>query len=71
MIIDFMLFLLIRTVNIAMKIYTSQSHHVKHYILWTIKIKNTRPEKLTDIDLLIGNSVKKTPSSANFRGLND
>ena len=66
MIIDFMLFLLIRTVNIAMKIYTSQSHHVKHYILWTIKIKNIRPEKLTDID-----RVKKTPSSANFRGLND
>ena len=35
---DFLLFLLMRTVKIAMKIYTSQSHHVKQYILMTISI---------------------------------
>ena len=29
MIIDFMLYVLMRTVKIAMKIYMSQSHHVK------------------------------------------
>ena len=52
-IIDFMLFLLMTTVKITTKIYTSQSHHVKRYIQATIKIKNIRPEKLTEIDLLI------------------
>ena len=56
---DFMLFLLMRTVKIAMKMYTSQSHHVKQNILTTIKVKNIRPEKLTEIDLLIRNSAKE------------
>ena len=57
-IINFKFFLLMRTVNITMKIYTSQSPHVKHYILTIIKIKILRTEKLTEIDLLIGNSAE-------------
>ena len=65
-IIDFMLFLLMRTVKIIMKIYTSLSHHVTRYILTTIKIKNIRPEKLTEIDLLFGNSTKKLPVTVIF-----
>ena len=40
MIMDFMLFLLMRTLKIAMKIYPSQSYHVKQFTLKTIKIKN-------------------------------
>ena len=40
MIIDFMLFLLMRTLKIAMKIYTSQCYHVKQFNLKTTKIKN-------------------------------
>ena len=68
---DFMLFLLMTAVKITMKIYTSQSHHVKRYIQTTIKIKNIRPEKLTEIDLLIGNSAKKTSSNPNFRRFNN
>ena len=43
---------------------------MKQYILTKIKIKNIQPEKLTEINLLIGNSTKKTPSNGNFRGLN-
>ena len=58
MIIDFILFLLMKTLKTAMKIYMSQSHHVKQYILTTIKIKNIRPEKLPEISLLIENSAK-------------
>ena len=65
-IIDFMLFLLMTTVKIIMKIYTSLSHHVTRYILTTIKIKNIRPEKLTEIDLLYGNSTKKLPVTVIF-----
>ena len=61
MIIDFMLY--------VFKIYMSQSHHVKQYILTTSKIKNIRSGKLREIDLLIENSAK-TPSNGNFRGLN-
>ena len=57
-IINFKFFLLTRTVNITMKIYTSQSPHVKHYILTIIKLKILRTEKLTEIDLLIGNSAE-------------
>ena len=48
-----------RMLKIAMKIYKSESHHVKQHILTTIKIKNIRPEKLPGIDLLIGNSAIK------------
>ena len=59
MIIDFMLFLLTRAVKTRMKIYVTESSHVKHYDLTTIKIENIRPEKLTDIDQLTGNSVRK------------
>ena len=58
-IIDFMLFLLMRTVKIIMKIYTSQSHHVKYYILTKIKMKNIGPKKVTEIGLLIGKSTRK------------
>ena len=50
MMIDFMLLLLIKTVKMTMKIYTSQSHHLKQNILITIKMKNIRPEKLPEID---------------------
>ena len=70
MIIDFMRFLLMRTLKIALKIYTSQSHHVKQYILTTIKIKNIQPEKLPEIGLLIENSAKKKLHNGNFRRLN-
>ena len=70
MIIDSMLFLLMRTLKVAMKIYTSQSHHVKQYILTTIKIKNIQSEKLPEIGLLIENSVKKKLHNGNFRRLN-
>ena len=69
MIIDFMLYVLMRTVKIAMKIYMSQSHHVKQYILTTNKIKNIPSEKLREIDLLIENSAK-APCNGNFRGPN-
>ena len=48
-----------RPLEIAMNIYTSQSHHVKQYILTTTKIKNILPKKLPQIDLLIGNNAKK------------
>ena len=34
----------------TMKIYTSQSHHLKQNILITIKMKNILPEKLPEID---------------------
>ena len=57
--IDFMLFLLMRTIRITMKIYAPQSHHVKDYILTTIKIKIIQPEKLTEINLIIGHSSRK------------
>ena len=56
-IIDFMLLWLMRPLEIAMNIYTSQSHHVKQYILTTTKIKNILPKKLPQIDLLIGNNA--------------
>ena len=46
-------------IKAAIKMYTSQSHHVKQNILTTIKVKNIRPEKLTEIDLLIRNSAKE------------
>ena len=59
MIIDCVHFLLMKTVKITMKIFTPQSHHVKHYILTRMKIKNIRPETLTEMDLLIGNSVRE------------
>ena len=59
MIIDFMLFLFTRTFKITIKVYTSQSHHVKLYILMTIRIKNILPQKLMEINLLIGRSLKK------------
>ena len=42
MIIDFMLFLLTSTANITMKIYTLQSHQVKHHILKTPGNSNFR-----------------------------
>ena len=58
-IIDFMFLWLMRPLEIAMNIYTSQSHHVKQYILTTTKIKNILPKKLPQIDLLIGNNAKK------------
>ena len=57
--IDFMFYLLMRTVKIAMNMYTSQSHHMEQDILATIIIKNIRPEELTEINLLIRNSAKK------------
>ena len=38
-----------------------QSHHGKHQILTTIKIKNIRLGKLTKINQLVGNSTKKLP----------
>ena len=69
MIIDFMLFLLMRTIKKTMKIYKSQSHHVKRYILTTINIKNIQPEKRPDnqkqrqkkppITVFLGNSIVK------------
>ena len=59
MIIDFMLFLLTRAVKTIMKIYVTELSHVKHYDLMAMKIENIRPEKLTDIDQLTGNSVRK------------
>ena len=51
------------TIKITTKIYTSQSHHVKHYTLTTIKFKNIQQEKLTDIDMA-------APGKSNFRRLN-
>ena len=42
------------------EIQTSQSHHEKHYILTTIKIKIIQPEKLTEINLIIGKSARKS-----------